>query len=82
MFLSVILAVAQPDAKSYAPLAIGLALAAAIWFAWNVSGGHFNPAVTVMSAVNGSTDAMTAIVYIVAQIFGALAAVAFVKYVR
>ena len=82
VFLSVILAVANPDAKGYAPLAIGLALAGLIWFAWNISGGHFNPAVTTMSMMKGSTDVMTGIFYILAQILGAVAAVMFSRYMK
>ena len=79
-FLSVILYVVNINAKRYGPLIIGLTLAIAISLAWNISGGHFNPAVTIMSTVNGSIDSRLAVIYIVVQICGALAAVAFAKY--
>ena len=81
IFLSVILTIAGPSSKSYAPLAIGLALTVAVLFAWNISGGHMNPAVTFMSYVNGSVDLSTSVVYVAAQLLGAYAAVVFGKYI-
>ena len=56
------------------PLANGIALGAGIFFGGAVSGGHFNPAVTVMQAVDGKINVNTAAVYIVCQVLGALAA--------
>lgn len=54
------------------PLAFGLGLLAAI-FAF-VSGGHFNPAVTVAMVIAGRTTPTDAAGYIVAQVVGAIAA--------
>jgi glycerol uptake facilitator-like aquaporin len=82
IFLSVILTIASSNAKSYAPLAIGLALTVAVLFAWDLSGGHLNPAVTFMSYMNGSTSGMKALVYVVAQLLGAYAAITFRNYIR
>ena len=83
IFLSVILTIASgPGAKSYAPFAIGLALTVAVLFAWNISGGHINPAVTFMSYMNGSVDLSTSVVYVLAQLLGAYAALMFHKNIR
>jgi len=56
------------------PLAIGAALAVAILLAANISGGHFNPAVTVTMASAGKLPTADVIPYIMAQVFGGLAA--------
>jgi aquaporin Z len=62
-----------------APLAIGLTLSAVIFFGGAISGGHFNPGVTLMQYVSGddkSMDGEHSILYVVAQLLGAVAAVA------
>ncbi|MCC9146587.1 MULTISPECIES: aquaporin [unclassified Arthrobacter] len=53
------------------PLAFGLALAAAMVAFGYVSGGHFNPAITLGSAVAGRTPWKFVLPYIVAQLVGA-----------
>ncbi|MFE7630738.1 aquaporin [Kocuria sp. NPDC057446] len=55
-------------------LGFGLGLVAAIVAFGHVSGGHFNPAVTLAAVVAGRTPASVAIGYVVAQVLGALAA--------
>lgn len=72
-FLSVILNVVA-DA-SIGVFAIAIALLAAIYFGGNVSGGHFNPAVSIMMYMKGKLPAEMTILYIIAQIIGALSAV-------
>jgi len=54
--------------------AFGLGLFAAIHFAGVVSGGHFNPAVTIAALADRRIDAVNAVSYIVAQVAGGLAA--------
>jgi aquaporin Z len=56
------------------PFGFGLGLLAAIQSAGYVSGGHFNPAVTVGALLDRRIDVMNAIGYIVAQVIGAIAA--------
>ena len=56
------------------PFGFGLALLAAIQTAGYVSGGHFNPAVTLGAFLDRRIDATNAIGYVVAQIIGAIAA--------
>ncbi len=68
-FLYVILAVGTP-------LAIGAALAAAIYVGGSISGGNFNPAVTIMLIAAKKQSIDTALPYIVAQVAGGLAALA------
>jgi MIP family channel proteins len=56
------------------PFGFGLALLAAIQTAGYVSGGHFNPAVTLAALLDRRIDAMNAVGYAVAQVIGAIAA--------
>jgi len=56
------------------PLAIGLALAVAIMVGGKISGGNFNPAVSVMMAAAGKLPKSDLLPYIVAQVAGGLAA--------
>lgn len=55
-------------------LANGLALALAVSFAMNISGGHINPAVTIAMLVNKAIKPKDAAVYIAAQVIGAMVA--------
>ena len=74
-FLSVILNYA--NAGVYNAFPIGIALIAAILFGGSISGGHFNPAVSVMMVANKSMPLLEAMFYIFAQVLGGLAAVVF-----
>ena len=56
------------------PLAIGGALALAIYLGGKISGGNYNPAVSVMMVVAGKLPKQDLIGYILAQILGGLAA--------
>ena len=56
------------------PLAIGAALALAIYVGGKISGGNFNPAVTIMMAVGDKMPMANAVPYIIAQIAGGLVA--------
>jgi len=56
------------------PLAIGLALAVAIMVGGKISGGNFNPAVSVMMTAAGKLNKNDLLPYIVAQVAGGLAA--------
>jgi aquaporin Z len=57
---------------SPAVLAVTLFVAASLW--GGVSGGHFNPAVSVARLVQGDMRLGTFAAYVVAQVSGALAA--------
>jgi len=56
------------------PLGFGLGLVAAIAVSGHVSGGHFNPAVTLGAFLDRRIDAMNAVGYVVAQVVGAIVA--------
>jgi aquaporin Z len=63
------------------PFSFGLGLLAAIFAVGHISGGHFNPAVTVAAVLDGRTSTQDAIGYILAQVIGAVAAAAVVALV-
>ena len=56
------------------PLGFGFGLLAAIFTFGHISGGHFNPAVSVAMVVDRRMPAMVAAGYIVAQVIGAIGA--------
>jgi MIP family channel proteins len=60
------------------PFAFGFGLLAAIFAFGHISGGHFNPAVTVAMVLDKRTTPVDAVGYIVAQVAGAIAAGLFV----
>ena len=57
-----------------APFGFGMALLAAIQATGHVSGGHYNPAVTLGAFLDRRIDAINAVGYVVAQVVGAIAA--------
>ncbi len=59
-------------------LAFGLALIGAIVAFGYVSGGHFNPAVTLGSAIAGKTSWISVLPYLVAQVVGGVIAAVFI----
>ena len=63
-------------------VAIGLALMAVIFILGKTSGGHFNPAVSVMLAAAGKVSMKDLAPYIIAQIAGGLAALELYKRVK
>jgi aquaporin Z len=80
------LAIAAANAMSVpvlivVPFGFGLGLLAAIQAAGHVSGGHYNPAVTIGALLDRRIEPMNALGYIVAQVVGAIAASAFVLFV-
>ena len=54
--------------------AIAIALLAVIYFGGSVSGGHFNPAVTIMQLANNAIGGPEALGYIAVQLLGGLLA--------
>ena len=71
--------VAAANAVQVAPLLVvpfsfGLGLLAAIFAFGHISGGHYNPAVTVAMVLDGRTTPVEAAGYVFAQVIGAIAA--------
>ena len=61
------------------PLAIGAAYALSMLLTANLSGGHINPAVTIVMASLGKIGTNDIVPYILAQVFGALVALEIFK---
>ncbi len=64
----------------FAPLAIGSALMVMIFAGGHISGGHYNPAVTLAVFLRGKISLRDAIPYIIVQILGAAVASFAVMY--
>ena len=75
VFLSVIAATGNP-------LAIAATLGVLIYLGIDVSGGHFNPAVTIMTLFNKGLSLENASGYIVAQVIAGIIAVTFVTGIK
>lgn len=67
--------VIAPADLTLAPLAIGAALMVMVYAGGHISGGHYNPAVTLAVLMRGKTTVNDAVIYIVVQLVaGAVAA--------
>lgn len=75
IFLFVILQQAQP-------IPIAIALLAVIYAFGSISGGHFNPAVSIMMNMHNQINITHMASYIIAQILGAIAALFFYQYIK
>src|ERR1700752_2799453 len=65
-----------------APLAIGSALMVMIFAGGHISGGHFNPAVTLGVWLRGKCEAKDVAPYMIFQTAGALLAACAVRFVK
>lgn len=63
-------------------LAIGAALALAIFVGGKISGGHFNPAVSLMMLAKGKLNTKDGMIYVLAQVLGGMTALAIYKHVK
>jgi aquaporin Z len=66
--------VIKPDVGNFAPLAIGAALMVMVYAGGHISGGHFNPAVTIAVWVRGKCPGADVPGYIASQAVAAFAA--------
>jgi aquaporin Z len=64
-----------------APVAIGAALMVMVYMGGHVSGGHYNPAVSLAVFLRGKLHARDVVPYIAMQVLGALGAAAVVYFV-
>lgn len=69
--LTVATAAVLGTAGDYAPIAIGVVLMVMIYAGGHVSGGHFNPAVTLGVLLRGRCEKRDVLPYIIAQLAGA-----------
>ena len=78
IFFSVILTVVADPSINI--MSIPIALLTAIYFGGKLSGGHFNPAVSLMMFLKGKMDIFLTFIYIIAQVLGAIFAVLLNNY--
>lgn len=57
-------------------LAHGIGIMLGVWAAGRISGGHMNPAVTIATVVTGNIGLIRGVMYIAAQLIGAVLAIA------
>jgi len=69
-------------AVAFAPLAIGSALMVMIFAGGHISGGHFNPAVTLGVWLRGKCEANDVVPFMISQIMGAVLAAFAVKLLK
>ncbi len=74
--------VIDPGAGVMAALAIGLSLAVMVHAGGHISGGHYNPAVTLGVLLRGKVTPPTAVGYWVVQVVAAVVAYAAVAYLK
>ncbi|MBW8864927.1 MAG: aquaporin [Verrucomicrobia bacterium] len=74
LVLTIGMTVIDPGAGNLAPLAIGSALMIMVFAGGHVSGGHYNPAVTLAVWLRGRCPTGEVPMYMVSQVLGALAA--------
>jgi aquaporin Z len=75
-------AVVKPGADAMAPVAIGCILMTMIFAGGHVSGGHYNPAVTLAVFVRGKCSTTDLVAYWIAQVAAAIAAALVVLLVK
>jgi aquaporin Z len=73
-FLVFTVGMAVTHAEGYAPLAIGSSLMVMIFAGGHISGGHFNPAVSLAVQLRGKLASSELIPYWIAQVAGGIAA--------
>jgi aquaporin Z len=64
------------------PLAIGAVLMVMVFAGGHISGGHYNPAVTLGVWIRGRCDAKDVLPYMISQVVGAALAAVAVKFLR
>ncbi|MGH7790863.1 MAG: MIP/aquaporin family protein [Thermodesulfobacteriota bacterium] len=74
--------VIEPGAGAMAPLAIGSALMVMIYAGGHISGGHYNPAVTLAVWMRGRCASIDVPGYMIAQVVGAIIAALIVLFVK
>jgi len=82
LVLTVGCTVIAPGAGGLAPLAIGASLMVMIFAGGHISGGHYNPAVTLGVWLRGKFETKDLAPYWVAQIIGAVVAAVVVKFFK
>jgi aquaporin Z len=74
--------VIKPDVGNFAPIAIGSVLMVMIYAGGHISGGHYNPAVTLAVWLRGKCATTDVPGYIASQIVAGVAAAVIVLYLK
>ena len=82
LVLTVGMCVLKPDAGNFAPIAIGSALMIMVYAGGHISGGHYNPAVTLAVWLRGRCSSADVPGYLISQILGAVAAAALALHLK
>ena len=82
LVLTVGMCVLKPDVGNFAPLAIGSALMVMIYAGGHISGGHFNPAVTLAVWMRGKCSSADVPGYIASQIMAGVVAAVIALYLK
>ena len=79
-FMAILSTQNSPGGPSLVVIGFGFGLGLFIGIAafGAISGGHYNPAVTVAAVLDGRLDPLTGVGYVVSQLFGGIGAAAFV----
>lgn len=72
--------VSAPAAGDMAPLAIGITLMVMVYAGGHISGGHYNPAVTLAVWMRGKCDTKDVVPYMLSQILGGIVAALVVSF--
>src|SRR6201987_575912 len=80
-FLTFAVAMAALSGSALVPLAAGMTLMVMVYAGGHISGGHYNPAVTMAALVRRRIGLRDAVGYWIAQIIGAVAAGALARVV-
>lgn len=73
-FLVLTIGLTVTQGSQFAPLAIGASLMIMVYMGGHVSGGHYNPAVSLAAMMRGALPSVDYVPYVVSQVLGALAA--------
>ncbi len=82
LVMTVGMTVIDPGAGALAPLAIGSALMIMVYAGGHVSGGHYNPAVTLAVWLRGRCATADVVPYIAAQVLAGVAAAFVVLFLK
>jgi aquaporin Z len=79
-FLVLTVCLTAPTGSPLAPLAIGCSLMIMVYMGGHVSGGHYNPAVSLAATIRGALPGRQLVPYWAAQVVGAIVAALAAKY--
>lgn len=82
LVLTIGMSVIKPDIGNFAPIAIGSALMIMVYAGGHVSGGHYNPAVTLGVFFRGRCSASDVPGYMISQVIGACVAAKLALYFK